>query len=243
MGDRHIMESSFPSFTETFYQLFWDLFGYGEIQTTAIFLPNLRYPKETADSVDEFLEPDKMLKYREKLCAPNMSRNKSAFIAIMAELGYSAEDVEKDFNFAPHIPFSAEWIGTIFLSIYHVFAVIVMLNMLIALMTTVFNRMGQLAYIQWKATKARLRLRHIVLGFVVESPMNLPTYVLRLGKWLWDAFCGKTLERKKDADENDDDDVEKKKEKKKKKKKRLIQDRLHRRYINLVEIQRRGRAQ
>ena len=71
--------------------------------------------------------------------------------------------------------------------------------------------------------------------------MNLPTYVLRLGKWLWDAFCGKTLERKKDADENDDD-VEKEK-KKKKKKKRLIQDRLHRRYINLVEIQRRGGAQ
>ena len=59
-----IMESSFPDFFSTFYLLFWDLFGYGEIQNTAIFLPNLRYPKKSAEEEDRFLEPVDMRRFR-----------------------------------------------------------------------------------------------------------------------------------------------------------------------------------
>ena len=67
---------------------------------------------------------------------------KEQFEGVMAlpPLYYTIEDVGNDFNFAPHRPFSAESIGTIFLSIYHVFAIIVMLNLLIALMTTIFRK-------------------------------------------------------------------------------------------------------
>ena len=60
----HEMESSFPNFFETFYLLFWDLFGYGEIQTTAIFLPNLRFPKNFSEAEDHFLDPEDMLRFR-----------------------------------------------------------------------------------------------------------------------------------------------------------------------------------
>ena len=65
---------------------------------------------------------------------------KQRFIEVMALLNYTDEDVENDFNFAPHPPFFAAWIGSILLNIYHVFAIIVMLNLLIALMTNVFKR-------------------------------------------------------------------------------------------------------
>ena len=81
-----------------------------------------------------------MLKFRELLCVPNLNYSEFARIMAMPPLYYNVTDVKNDFNFAPHRPFSAEWIGTMFLSVYHVFAVIVMLNLLIALMTTVFNK-------------------------------------------------------------------------------------------------------
>ena len=41
------------------------------------------------------------------------------------------------------------------------------------------------ASVQWKASKARLRLRHIKLGFVAHPPLNIPTYIPRFIKWLW----------------------------------------------------------
>ena len=81
-----------------------------------------------------------MLRFREQLCAPNLTRKRFELIMAQSPLNYSVDDVNNDFNFAPHEPYSAEWIGTLFLSIYHVFAIIVMLNLLIALMTTVFKR-------------------------------------------------------------------------------------------------------
>ena len=49
------VESSLSNFLETCLLLFWDLFGYGEVQKTAIFLPNLRYAKNTSDDDDVYL--------------------------------------------------------------------------------------------------------------------------------------------------------------------------------------------
>ena len=42
----------------------------------------------------------------------------------------------------------------------------------------------ELASIQWKASKARLRLRHIKQGFEVQPPLNMINYVVRLLIWL-----------------------------------------------------------
>ena len=78
LPDCHTMESSFPDFLETFYMLFWDLFGYGEIQTTQIFLPNLRLPKKNESEADVFLDPADMLKFREMLCVPDLNRSRPA---------------------------------------------------------------------------------------------------------------------------------------------------------------------
>ena len=109
-------------------------------QETRIFLPNLRHPKQSPEEDDKFLEPADMLKFRELLCVPNLDMSEFKRIMAMSPLNYTEKDVQNDFNFAQHHPFSAESIGDVFLLVYHVFAVIVMLNMLIALMTTVFAR-------------------------------------------------------------------------------------------------------
>ena len=103
-----------------------------------IFLPNLRKPKENADDHDEYLDPDDMLKLRERLCQPGLDND--TFFEIMKEYNYTKEDIGKDFNFAPNEPLSPSWIGELFLGLYHVFAVVVMLNLLIALMSNGFER-------------------------------------------------------------------------------------------------------
>ena len=81
-----------------------------------------------------------MLRFRERLCVPDLTRKQFEEIMALPPLNYSVDDVNNDFNFAPNEPYSAQWIGTLFLGVYHVFAIIVMLNLLIALMTTVFKR-------------------------------------------------------------------------------------------------------
>ena len=75
------MESSFPNFFETFYLLFWDLFGYGEIQTTAIFLPNLRFPKNSSEAEDRFLDPEYMLTFRFNFEQTFMRENSTPFVS------------------------------------------------------------------------------------------------------------------------------------------------------------------
>ena len=64
LPDCRKMETSFPKFGETFLLLFSNLFGYGEVETTEIFQPNLRFPKKSANEEDRFLAPSDMLKFR-----------------------------------------------------------------------------------------------------------------------------------------------------------------------------------
>ena len=74
------------------------------------------------------------------LCVADITKDQFRYVMSLPPLNYSNEDIGNDFNFAPHPPFYAAWIGSIMLNIYHVFAIIVMLNLLIALMTNVFKR-------------------------------------------------------------------------------------------------------
>ena len=133
------MTSKYASLTETLLTLFWDLFGKGEVDDLEIFLPNLRKPKKQSSDPDEFLDPENMHRFREMLCKPDL--DKADFLKIMAmdPLNYEPEDVENDFNFAPNTPVTS-WMGELFLGLYNVFAVIVMLNLLIALMTNGFEK-------------------------------------------------------------------------------------------------------
>ena len=132
------IDSKFPKFLETLHSLFWTLFGYGSMKNLKIFLPNLRWKKEEASHEDVYLDPEDMLKLREKLCKPDL--NNETFYEAMKEFNYTENDIKKDFNFAPNEPLSPSWIGELFFALYHVFAVVVMLNLLVALMSNGFER-------------------------------------------------------------------------------------------------------
>ena len=133
------MASKYASLTETLLTLFWNLFGKGETDDLQIFLPNLRKAKKQSSDPDEFLDPENMLRFREMLCKADL--DKADFLKIMAmdPLNYEPKDVENDFNFAPNTPLTP-WMGELFLGLFNVFAVIVMLNLLIALMSNGFEK-------------------------------------------------------------------------------------------------------
>ena len=134
-----LIKSKFPDFTETYKSLFWTLFGYGTLaKNLKIFLPNLRWPKKNRADQDEFFEPEDMLKLREKLCQQGLTQR--SFYEIMKEYNYTEKDVANDFNFAPNEPLTPSWVGELYLGLYHIFAVVVMLNLLIALMSNGFER-------------------------------------------------------------------------------------------------------
>ena len=134
------IQSKYPYFGDTLASLFWALFGYANVENSEIFLPNLRKPKKTAQDRDEYLDQEEMLKFRALLCQPGLSKESFHEIMAMEPLNYTAEDITNDFNFAPNKPLSPPWIGGLFLGLYHVFAIIVMLNLLVALMSNGFEK-------------------------------------------------------------------------------------------------------
>ena len=48
-----------------------------------------------------------------------------------------------------------------------------------------FHTVDNTVNMQWMASKAQLRMRHIKQGFVVYPPLNIPTYALRFIQWLF----------------------------------------------------------
>ena len=118
---------------------------------------------------------------------------------------------------------------------------------------------------EWKASKARLRLQFIKQGFAVRSPMNLPTYFFMFLKTLWERWpsslslssssslssslsstTGESLETGSDSVDEDvplnaaeaakgGEKVGAAGEQEKAERKRQIQDKIHRRYMNWVK--------
>ena len=113
----------------------------------------------------------------------------------------------------------------------------------------IFPSVDEESSLQWKASRARLKLRCVYQGFVVQPPLNLPVYLLEFAKLLWDAAASKCKEparESRDAEawgpasaENNLIPMDHRNAKKYQEKpihaKRLIQDRIHRRYMNWAD--------
>ena len=83
------------------------------------------------------------------------------------------------------------------------------------------------------------------MGFKVQPPMNLIAYPLRFIKWLWDLFnkCGKRRLISANEDDAFGEEAGQTRFKSKKNEsflspvtRRRVQDKLHRRYMNVMEL-------
>ncbi|ELU14127.1 hypothetical protein CAPTEDRAFT_121306, partial [Capitella teleta] len=68
--------------------------------------------------------------------------------------------------------------------IYYVIGIVIMINMLIAIMSDVFQRITESADVEWKFGRSRIWMRHLQPGYVLPPPYNLLPNLRSAIHWL-----------------------------------------------------------
>ena len=76
------------------------------------------------------------------------------------------------------IPYSGQlvfayWVGVVLLGIFHLFAIIILINMLIAMMARSFDATSENREVEWKFHRTAVWITYIQRDFTRPSPMNL----------------------------------------------------------------------
>ncbi|XP_070534325.1 short transient receptor potential channel 4-like [Ptychodera flava] len=110
---------------------------------------------------------------------------------------YGLVDLETLFVSAEHE--STELFGTILYGGYNVIAIIILLNLLIALMGTTYTNVSEHADVEWKFSRSELWMDYFKHGTTLAPPFNLiptPKSLVRLAQYLINNLCCRTCDKK-----------------------------------------------
>ncbi|CAG0902287.1 unnamed protein product, partial [Darwinula stevensoni] len=95
--------------------------------------------------------------------------------------------------------FTRFW-GMLMFGTYHVIAIVVLLNLLIAMMNHSYQLIFEKADVEWKFARSKLWISYFEEGGTVPPPFNIiptPKTIYYILRWLYRKMCGKTQAAKK----------------------------------------------
>ncbi|XP_070552773.1 short transient receptor potential channel 4-like isoform X2 [Ptychodera flava] len=101
---------------------------------------------------------------------------------------------------APHT--FTEWIGAVMMSCYCMTSIIVLINMLIAMMNSSFQKIQSKADMEWKFARSRLWMSYFDEGGTLPVPFNIiptPKTMFYLFQWLKRMCCGQVARLQRSA--------------------------------------------